>query len=88
MQTVLQCRQLRIRIACITATQFQVDSAPVAQVLTIKRLARDWGLGGEYFTTKDLKVQLELDCSEATIAKALKQPGEVRARMGQCDTGA
>ena len=88
MQTVLQCRQLRIRIACITATQFQVDSAPVAQVLTIKRLARDWGLGGEYFTTKDLKVHLELDCSEATIAKALKQPGEARARMGQCDTGA
>ncbi len=49
----------------------------------IKKKAAKWGLAGEYFNCGDLKRHFGLDCSEATIANALKTPGEVRAR--QCD---
>lgn len=50
----------------------------------IKKQAQKWGLACEYFNCEDLKRHLQLECSAATIANALKQPGGVRAR--QCDS--
>ena len=47
----------------------------------IKKQAAKWGLAGEYFNCGDLKRHFGLDCSAATIANALKTPGEVRARQ-------
>ena len=50
----------------------------------LKRRAQKYCVEGVYFTLKDLKKDFNLDCSEATIANALKQPGKVRAgRRGE-----
>ena len=46
--------------------------------MRIKRQALKWAMAGEYFTVHDLKEHLALDCSEATITNALKEPGAVR----------
>ena len=53
--------------------------------MRIKRQALKWAMAGEYFTVHDLKEHLALDCSEATITNALKEPGAVRraARGGK-----